>query len=52
MNEGIISTRLGLPGKPAMAEELMVARDIKLARYAESHIHFTGVSSAKSLGIH
>jgi dihydroorotase len=49
MNEGIISTQLGLPGKPAMAEELIVARDIKLARYAESRLHFTGVSSKKSL---
>ena len=49
MNEGIISTQLGLPGKPAMAEELIVARDIKLARYAESKLHFTGVSSKKSL---
>jgi len=49
MNEGIISTQLGLPGKPSMAEELMVARDIKLARYADSKLHFTGVSSAKSL---
>lgn len=49
MNEGIISTQLGLPGKPAMAEELMVARDIKLARYAESKLHFTGVSTKKSL---
>jgi dihydroorotase len=49
MNEGIISTQMGLPGKPAMAEELMVARDIKLARYADSRLHFTGVSSAKSL---
>lgn len=49
MNEGIISTQLGLPGKPAMAEELMVARDIKLARYADSKLHFTGVSTSKSL---
>ncbi|MBL0183140.1 MAG: dihydroorotase [Chitinophagaceae bacterium] len=49
MNEGIISTQMGLPGKPTMAEELMVARDIKLARYADSKIHFTGVSSPKSL---
>ncbi|MFT3678847.1 MAG: dihydroorotase [Ferruginibacter sp.] len=49
MNEGIISTQLGLPGKPAMAEELIVARDIKLARYADSRLHITGVSSAKSL---
>jgi dihydroorotase len=49
MNEGIVSTQLGLPGKPAIAEELMVARDIKLARYTDSKIHFTGISSAKSL---
>ncbi len=49
MNEGIVSTQLGLPGKPAMAEELMVARDIKLVRYADSRLHFTGVSTAKSL---
>ncbi|MEO7306582.1 MAG: dihydroorotase [Ferruginibacter sp.] len=49
MNEGIISTQMGLPGKPNMAEELMVARDIKLARYADSKLHFTGVSSPKSL---
>ncbi|NOT52700.1 MAG: dihydroorotase, partial [Chitinophagaceae bacterium] len=49
MNEGVVSTQLGLPGKPAMAEELIVARDIKLARYAESKLHFTGVSTKKSL---
>ena len=49
MNEGIISTQMGLPGKPVLAEELMVARDLKLARYADSKIHFTGVSSPKSL---
>jgi dihydroorotase len=49
MNEGIISTQLGLPGKPAIAEELVIARDIKLARYAESKIHFTGISTKRSL---
>lgn len=49
MNEGIVSTQLGLPGKPAMAEELIVARDIKLVRYAESKLHFTGVTTKKSL---
>jgi dihydroorotase len=49
INEGIVSTQLGLPGKPTMAEELMVARDIKLARYTESKLHFTGVTSAKSI---
>ena len=40
VHEGIVSTRLGLAGKPMMAEELLVARDIKLARYAESKLHF------------
>ena len=49
MHEGIVSTRLGLPGKPAMAEELIVARDIKLAQYAASKLHFTGVSTPASL---
>jgi dihydroorotase len=49
MNEGIISTQLGLPGKPKMAEELVVARDIKLAEYTKSRLHFTAVSSPKSL---
>ncbi|NII28911.1 dihydroorotase [Pseudoflavitalea sp. X16] len=49
MHEGIISTQLGLPGKPMMAEELLVARDIKLARYTDSKLHFTGVTSPRSL---
>ena len=49
MHEGIISTRLGLPGKPMMAEELQVARDIKLVRYADSKLHITGVTSPKSI---
>jgi dihydroorotase len=49
MNEGKISTQLGLAGKPAISEELMIARDIELVRYTNSKIHFTGVSTAKSL---
>jgi dihydroorotase len=49
IHEGIISTQLGLPGKPMMSEELIIARDIKLARYTGSRIHFTGVSSPKSI---
>ena len=51
MNEGETSTKLGLPGKPALSEELMVARDIELARYTGSKIHFTGISTAKSLDL-
>jgi dihydroorotase len=49
MHEGVVSTQIGLPGKPAMAEELIVARDIKLARYADSKLHFTAVAAKKSL---
>jgi dihydroorotase len=49
MNEGVVSTQLGLPGKPAIAEELMVARDIELVKYTNSKIHFTGISTAKSI---
>lgn len=49
IHEGIISTQLGLPGKPMMSEELIIARDIKLARYTQSRIHFTGVTSPKSI---
>lgn len=49
MNEGIISTQLGLPGKPAIAEEIMVARDIELVKYTGSKIHFTGISTKKGI---
>ena len=49
MHEGVTSTFLGLPGKPAIAEELAIARDIELVKYTGSKIHFTGVSTARSL---
>jgi dihydroorotase len=49
MNEGIISTQLGLPGTPAIAEELMIARDIELAKYTESKLHITAISTKKSV---
>lgn len=49
INEGIISTQLGLPGKPALAEELMIARDIELLRYTNSRLHITGISTQKSV---
>ena len=50
MNEGIVSTQLGLPGIPAIAEELIISRDIELLRYTKSKLHITSVSTAK--GIH
>ena len=49
MNEGVISTQLGLPGRPAIAEELMIARDIELAQYTNSRLHITAVSTARSV---
>lgn len=51
MHEGIFSTRLGMPGKPAIAEELIIQRDIELAEYTGSRLHFTGVSTARSIGL-
>jgi len=49
MNEGTVSTQIGLPGKPALAEEIMVARDIELLRYTDSILHITGISLARSV---
>src|SRR5690606_4056915 len=49
MNEGIISTTLGLPGKPMIAEEIIISRDLKLLEYTGSALHFTGVTSPVSL---
>lgn len=49
MNEGLVSTRLGLPGIPAIAEELMITRDLELTRYTGSRMHITGVSTKKGL---
>jgi dihydroorotase len=49
MNEGVISTQLGLPGIPAIAEEMMIRRDIELSKYAEGKLHITGVSTTKGL---
>ncbi len=51
MNEGVMSTQLGLPGKSAIAEELMIARDIELLRYTGSQLHITGLSTAKSIDL-
>ena len=49
MNEGETSTRLGMPGIPALAETLQVHRDIELARYTKSRLHLTGISTKESI---
>lgn len=46
VHEGAVATRLGLPGNPAMAEEIMVARDVQLARWTGAHLHVAHVSTA------
>ncbi len=51
MNEGEQSTALGMTGIPAIAEHLQIQRDITLCEYAESKIHFTGISTKKSVEI-
>jgi dihydroorotase len=49
MHEGIVSTRLGLKGIPAAAEEIMVARDILLAEHTGGHIHLCHMSTRGSV---
>jgi len=49
MNEGTVSTLLGMPGLPAAAEEIMVARDIQLAAFTGARLHIAHVSTAGSV---
>ncbi|NOZ14081.1 MAG: dihydroorotase [Acidobacteria bacterium] len=49
MNEGFMSTKLGLKGMPTVAEDIVVARDIILNRYVRGWLHVSHLSSAYSL---
>lgn len=49
MNEGVVSARLGLKGIPAEAEEIMVIRDILLARRTRGHVHLAHMSTRGSV---
>lgn len=51
MNEGVMSTFLGMKGNPSLAEELMVSRDLYLAEYNEARIHFSTISSHRSVDL-
>ena len=51
MNEGYTSTRLGLKGSPAAAEEIAVARDIMLAQLAGARLHIAHVSTAGAVDL-
>ena len=51
MNEGVMSTYLGMKGNPNLAEALMVARDLYLAEYNDAPIHFMTISTAESVAL-
>ncbi|MEZ7838826.1 MAG: dihydroorotase [Flavobacteriales bacterium] len=51
MNEGVTSTKLGLKGIPALAEELQLARDLQLCEYTDAKIHFSTISTAQSVNL-
>ena len=51
MHEGLVSTRLGLKGVPAAAEEIMVARDILLAELTGGHVHLCHMSTRGSVAL-
>ncbi len=51
MNEGALSSRLGLVGRPALAEEVMVLRDLELVRLTGCPLHFLHLSTARSVAL-
>lgn len=51
MHEGRVSARLGLEGTPGIAEEVMIARDILLAKFTGGHIHVAHISTAKAVDL-
>ena len=51
VNEGRVSRQLRLPGRPAIAEEIMVARDAMLAEETGAAVHICHISTAKSVAI-
>ncbi|MBF0673011.1 MAG: dihydroorotase [Salinibacterium sp.] len=51
MNEGIVSSELGLAGWPAVAEEAIIARDVLLAEHVGSRVHICHLSTAGSVEV-
>ena len=49
MNEGLISTSLGLRGIPSIAEEINIARDLSILEYTMGYLHIPTISSARSV---
>jgi len=51
MHEGAVATRLGVPGIPALAEEVMIARDALLAAFTGGHVHVCHLSTAGAVAL-
>lgn len=51
MNEGVVSSKLGLAGWPAVAEEAIIARDVLLAEHVQARLHICHVSTSGSVDI-
>ena len=51
MHEGSVSTHLGLRGEPGLSEELIIQRDLEILKYSGGRLHFSKVSSAKSVDL-
>lgn len=51
VNEGWVSAQLNLPGRPAIAEELQIMRDVMLAEETGAHVHICHISTGKGVEI-
>ena len=51
MNEGRVSYQMGIPGIPAISEEICIARDIQIAEYTGAHLHIQHVTTARGMEI-
>ena len=51
VNEGKVSAQLGLPGRPAIAEELQIMRDAMLAEETGAHVHICHISTGRGVDI-
>lgn len=51
LHEGVVSTTLGMPGFPGIAEQLMLQRDIDLLAYTDSRLHVTNISTAGGVAL-
>lgn len=49
MNEGFVSTELGLKGDPVIAESVIVGRDIEIAKYLDARVHLCHMSTRRSI---